>query len=106
MSPVSAYLALGMVGMGAQGETEEEFRELLGSNMPGVSQRLMERYPREQEGMTLAIANSAWVDRQLALEEKWIRGCHRLPVPRRTLALHRFLTFGKSSAPGGFFTFG
>lgn len=73
LSPVSAYLALGMVGMGAQGETEEEFRELLGSNMPGVSQRLMERYPREQEGMTLAIANSAWVDRQLALEEKWIR---------------------------------
>jgi len=72
LSPVSAYLALGMVGMGAQGETEEEFRALLGSNMPGVSQRLMEHYPREQEGMTLTIANSVWVDERLALREQWI----------------------------------
>lgn len=72
LSPVSAYLALGMVGMGARGETEEEFRALLGSNMPGVSQRLMEHYPREQEGMTLTIANSVWVDERLALREQWI----------------------------------
>lgn len=72
LSPVSAYLALGMVGMGARGETEEEFRALLGSNMPGVSQRLMERYPRDQEGMTLTIANSVWVDERLALREQWI----------------------------------
>lgn len=72
LSPVSAYLALGMVGMGAQGETEDEFRELLGGNMPAVSQRLMERYPREQEGMTLAIANSVWMDEQLVPKEQWI----------------------------------
>ena len=72
LSPVSAYLALGMVGMGAQGETGQEFRDLLGENMPAVSRGLMERYPQEQEGMVLTIANSAWVDRQLTPDGQWI----------------------------------
>lgn len=72
LSPVSAYLALGMVGMGAQGETMREFQNLMGDNMPAVSQKLMERYPREQEGMTLTIANSAWVDQQLRPSAQWI----------------------------------
>jgi len=72
LSPVSAYLALGMVGMGARGETEREFQNLLGGNMPAVSQKLMERYPREQEGMVLTIANSAWVDQQLNPNGQWI----------------------------------
>ncbi|MDE6675754.1 MAG: hypothetical protein K2K19_13270, partial [Acetatifactor sp.] len=72
LSPVSAYLALGMVGMGATGETLQEFQDVLGSNMPAVSQRVMERYPREQEGMTLTIANSVWVDQQLTPNGQWI----------------------------------
>ncbi len=72
LSPVSAYLALGMVGMGAQGETEREFRDLLGGNMPAVSGKLMERYPQEQEGMVLTIANSVWVDQQLSPDGQWI----------------------------------
>ena len=72
LSPVSAYLALGMVGMGAQRETGQEFRDLLGENMPAVSWGLMERYPQEQEGMVLTIANSVWVDRQLTPDGQWI----------------------------------
>ena len=72
LSPVSAYLALGMVGMGAEGETLQEFQNMLGGNMPAVSRRVMERYPQEQEGMTLTIANSAWVDQQLAPDGQWI----------------------------------
>lgn len=72
LSPVSAYLALGMVGMGAQGETKQEFQDMLGDNMPAVSQKLMERYPQEQEGMVLNIANSAWVDQQLSPDGQWI----------------------------------
>ncbi|MDE5747665.1 MAG: hypothetical protein K2I21_08830, partial [Acetatifactor sp.] len=72
LSPVSAYLALGMVGMGAQGETEQEFRDMLGDNMPAVSRKLMERYPQEQEGMVLTIANSAWVDQQLTPDKQWV----------------------------------
>ncbi len=72
LSPVSAYLALGMVGVGARGETEQEFRDLLGDNMPAVSRKLMERYPQEQEGMVLTIANSAWVDQQLTPDGQWI----------------------------------
>lgn len=72
LSPVSAYLALGMVGMGAKGETEQEFRDMLGDNMPAVSRKLMERYPQEQEGMVLTIANSAWVDQQLTPDGQWV----------------------------------
>ena len=78
LSPVSAYLALGMVGMGAQGETEQEFRDLLGDNMPVVSHKLMERYPQEQEGMVLTIANSAWVDQQLTPDEQWIADMEKI----------------------------
>ncbi len=72
LSPVSAYLALGMVGMGATGETLREFQDMLGSNMPAVSRRVMERYPQEQEGMVLTIANSAWVDQQLTPDGQWM----------------------------------
>ncbi|MDE5891378.1 MAG: serpin family protein, partial [Acetatifactor sp.] len=72
LSPVSAYLALGMVGMGAEGETLREFQDMLGSNMPAVSQKMMERYPQDQEGMILTIANSAWVDQQLTPNGQWI----------------------------------
>ena len=72
MSPVSAYLALGMVGMGARGETGQEFQDLLGGNMPAVSRSLMERYPQEQEGMVLTIANSVWMDQQVTPDVQWI----------------------------------
>ena len=72
LSPVSAYLALGMVGMGAEGETLQEFQNILGSNMPAISQKMMEQYPQDQEGMILTIANSVWVDQQLTPNGKWI----------------------------------
>ena len=72
LSPVSAYLALGMVGMGAEGETLQEFQNILGSNMPAVSKKMMERYPQDQEGMILTIANSIWMDQLLTPNEQWI----------------------------------
>lgn len=72
LSPVSAYLALGMVGMGAGGETMQEFMEVMGSNMPAVSEKLMSQYPQEQEGLELTIANSAWVDQQLTPKQQWL----------------------------------
>ncbi len=78
LSPVSAYLALGMVGMGAEGETLREFQDVLGSNMPAVSRRMMERYPQEQEGMILTIANSAWVDQQLTPNGQWIADMEKI----------------------------
>lgn len=69
LSPVSAYLALGMVGMGARGDTLQEFQNVLGVNMPALSGEVMGRYPQEQEGMILTVANSAWVDQQLEPDE-------------------------------------
>lgn len=73
LSPVSAYLALGMAAMGARGETLQEFQEVMGDNMPAVSRKLMELYPRKQEGMVLNIANSAWVDQELTPNGQWVR---------------------------------
>ncbi len=72
LSPVSAYLALGMAGMGAGGETRQEFMDVMGSNMPAVSEKLMSKYPQEQEGLALTIANSAWVDQQLTPKQQWL----------------------------------
>lgn len=72
LSPVSAYFAMGMVGMGAEGETRQEFLDVMGSNMPALSQKLMSSYPREQEGLTLTIANSVWVDEQLTPADQWL----------------------------------
>ncbi|MCM1119805.1 MAG: serpin family protein [bacterium] len=72
LSPVSAYLALGMVGMGARGDTLGEFQAVMGVNMPALSGELMERYLQEQEGMTLTVANSVWVDQQFEPDEKWV----------------------------------
>ncbi len=73
LSPVSAYLALGMVAMGARGETLQEFQEVMGDNMPAVSRKLMELYPRKQEGMVLNIANSVWVDQELTPNGQWVQ---------------------------------
>ncbi|MCI9074057.1 MAG: serpin family protein [Lachnospiraceae bacterium] len=73
LSPVSAYFALGMAAMGARGETLQEFQEIMGDNMPAVSRKLMEFYPREQEGMVLNIANSAWVDQELTPNGQWVQ---------------------------------
>lgn len=40
--------------------------------MPAVSRSLMERYPQEQEGMVLTIANSVWMDQQVTPDVQWI----------------------------------
>lgn len=72
LSPVSAYLAMGMIGMGAEGATKQEFVDVMGGNMPAVSEKLMSQYPQEQEGLTLTIANSVWVDQQLTPKQQWL----------------------------------
>lgn len=72
LSPVSAYLALTMAGMGAGGNTEAEFHKVLGEDMVVLADDMMNTLPAEAQDMTLSIANSAWINRQFAVNEDWI----------------------------------
>ncbi len=62
LSPVSAYLALGMAGTGAKGGTLTEFQNVLGIDLVCIPHSLMTTLTREEEGMHISLANSAWVD--------------------------------------------
>lgn len=71
LSPVSAYLALALVGKGAEGETQEAFLEVF-KDLEVTPHDLMQELPREDENQQIRIANSAWVDYQLNLNGDWI----------------------------------
>ena len=72
LSPISAYFALAMTGNGARGETLEEFYELLGINLNTIPYEILHSLQREEEGMTVSFANSAWVDEQLQAEDTYL----------------------------------
>ncbi|MBQ7774339.1 MAG: serpin family protein [Lachnospiraceae bacterium] len=71
LSPVSAYLALALTGVGAQGETLEEFQEVL-ADLECIPNDLMTNLPREEEGMRITLANSAWIDNRLTAKTDWL----------------------------------
>lgn len=72
LSPTSAYLALAMAGLGADGNTRTEFDHVLGEDMMALSGNLMNTLPVESERQILLLANSAWIDDQYIVEEKWL----------------------------------
>ena len=72
LSPMSAYLALTLTGAGAQGETLEEFQVVMGEDLACIPNELMTRLPRDEEGMKIALANSAWVDSRLTPDTNWL----------------------------------
>ncbi len=72
LSPVSAYLALGMAGTGAEDTTLEEFQEVLGADMTCMPHYLMSTLPRDEEGMKIALANSVWVDDEFEANEDYL----------------------------------
>lgn len=72
LSPVSAYLAMGLAGAGASGETREEFEAVFGAEMEGNAHSLLYNLARDEENLKTLFANSAWVDDQLIPNEQWI----------------------------------
>lgn len=72
LSPVSAYLALGMAGTGAKGGTLTEFQNVLGTDLVCIPHSLMTTLPREEEGMKISLANSAWVDDDFEAEKDYL----------------------------------
>lgn len=76
LSPVSAYLAMGMAGLGAKGDTLAEFEAVLGRDMQEVAGQLVQQIPvwltSEDEESLLTVANSAWIDDEMVPEETWL----------------------------------
>lgn len=72
LSPVSAYVVLGMVGSGAKGATKKEFQKVLGTDMLSISENLMNTLPQKQDHMQLTIANSAWLDDEFVAKAPWL----------------------------------
>ena len=78
LSPVSAYLALGMVGLGAKGDTLAEFESTMGEGFQTTAAGLMQAIPswmkakEEEKTLPLSVANSVWVDETMNPEEAWL----------------------------------
>ena len=78
LSPVSAYLALGMVGLGAKEDTLAEFESTMGQGFKTTAGSLMQAIPswmkvKEEEKISpLSVANSVWVDDTMNPEEAWL----------------------------------
>lgn len=72
LSPVSAYIALCMAGNGAEGETKEEFRNMLGGDMMCIPDELMNILPQNEESIQLTVANSAWIDDTFTARKEWL----------------------------------
>ena len=72
LSPVSAYLALSMAGCGADGATQEEFYRVLGNDMMALSDDMMNTLPAKGDLLNLSIADSAWIDDALIVDDTWL----------------------------------
>lgn len=76
LSPVSAYLALTMAGVGADGNTRQEFNSLLGEDMLDVSHDLMnslsENDKTDNGELSLSLANSAWLEEGFEADKEWL----------------------------------
>ena len=79
LSPVSAYLAMGMVGLGAKEDTLAEFEAVMGKGMQTISGGLMQKIPdwiskeNSDEIKPLEVANSVWVDEKMKPDEVWLK---------------------------------
>lgn len=74
LSPVSAYIALSMAGIGAENNTKEEFESVLGdeADVKALCQKLMTSLPTETKDTTITLANSAWIDDTYTVKDDWL----------------------------------
>ncbi|MBD5470107.1 MAG: hypothetical protein HDR19_03030 [Lachnospiraceae bacterium] len=74
LSPVSAYIALSMVGIGAQNGTQEEFTSVLGdyADITAICDNVMTTLPTSSENTTVTLANSVWVDDAFTVYDDWL----------------------------------
>ncbi len=82
LSPASAYLALGMVGYGAEGETLEEFQNVMGSDLQVTADNMIRDIPtwidvkqakQYDKDSQLLVANSVWIDKGMKTSDVWLK---------------------------------
>ncbi|MBQ2802615.1 MAG: hypothetical protein IJF07_01805 [Lachnospiraceae bacterium] len=73
LSPVSAYFAMGLAGLGARGETKSEFDKVLGADLESYPQKLMNVLECDTKNMQVDLANSAWVDEAFTPSKDWMK---------------------------------
>lgn len=79
LSPMSAYLAMGMVGLGAKGDTLTEFENVMGKGLQTTAGTLMQELPtwlndtREEKKSVLNVANAVWVDETMNPDQGWVK---------------------------------
>lgn len=80
LSPVSAYLALGMVALGAEGDTLAEFENTMGKELQSISGDLIQTIPswiqdngNDDKKSLLEVANSVWVDDRMHPADEWVK---------------------------------
>lgn len=73
LSPVSAYVALTMAGDGANGNTYDEFCNVLG-DMTVMSDYMMNEFPVQTDDLKVQLANSVWIDDEFTADDYWV-GC-------------------------------
>lgn len=72
MSPLSAYLAVGMAAAGSKGDTRAEFNSVLGDDFARIADEYMDSIPTQTEEMKVLLANSAWIDNRIQPKEDWL----------------------------------
>lgn len=74
LSPVSAYVALSMAGLGAQENTKEEFTSVLGdyADITAICDSFMTTLPTSSENTTVSLANSAWINDHFIVYDSWL----------------------------------
>ena len=75
LSPVSAYTALSMAGIGAEGNTKEEFAAVMGDSgkMAELCGDIMNTLPTKSKANIVSLANSAWIDDRLEVNKEWLK---------------------------------
>lgn len=74
LSPVSAYIALSMAGLGAENNTGEEFEAVLGAypDMTALCDDLMNTLSVSSESNKVTLACSAWIDDEMNVYDSWL----------------------------------
>lgn len=74
LSPISAYMALSMAGLGAENSTKEEFESVFGdlANVTTVCDNLMTTLPISSENNIVTLANSAWIAEGFPIFDSWL----------------------------------
>lgn len=74
LSPVSAYMALSMAGLGAEHNTKAEFASVFGdyADMTTLCNDVMTTFPTATQSNTIALANSAWISENFSVSDNWL----------------------------------